>query len=307
MNPAELPFVSVAIPTRNRADMLATCLRGLTSQDYPHDRYEVIVVDDGSKDGTASVVRKVAAEPGSPVVRYLAQRHLGPNAARNAALRLSHGDPVCFVDDDVVVPSGWLAALVTGAIGHPTAGCVGGPIRLRLEGRPPRSCGREALGESELDLGDHSHEVRYVWGANMAVRRHALAAIGPFQEHRLPGHDEVEWLDRLNQAHIPVLYVADALVWHRRTAADLRLTRMLRKRFVRGVGETFAYHRAGFAYPVGGMVASLRGEFRHAISQRCGVGLIQAAQAAGRLAGLAPLRVTDLLRGRRHTLAPPPA
>jgi len=296
----------VAVPTRNRAESLNTCLAGLVGQDYPSDRYEVIVVDDGSHDDTRDVVEKAAARWSSPPVRYLFQSHRGANAARNTALEAASGDPVCFVDDDTAVPSGWLRALVTASRLHPSAGCLGGPIHLRLEATPPPMCGAEPLGETELELGAEPHEVRYVWGANMAVRRHALEAVGTFQEHRLPGHDEVEWIDRLFDAHIPVLYVPDAPVWHRRTAGDLRFTRMLRRRFLRGVGESVAYHRAGFTYGVRAPLQAAGERLGHALERRCAIGVLEAAQAAGRVAGLVPLLARDRLLGRRRPLLPPP-
>jgi glycosyltransferase involved in cell wall biosynthesis len=297
----------VAVPTRNRAELLTTCLEGLVAQDYPSDRYEVIVVDDGSRDHTRAVVEAIAARTAGPAVQYVFRPHRGANAARNTALEVAGGDPVCFVDDDTQVPDGWLGALVAASGRHPTAGCLGGPVHLRLEASPPRMCGAEPLGETELDLGDRPHEVRYVWGANMAVRRHALDAVGSFQEHLLPGHDEVVWIDRLFRAHIPVLYVPDAPVWHRRTARDLRFSRMLRKRFVRGIGESVAYHRAGFSYGLRVTLEAATDQLRHGFERRCAMGVLGAAQAAGRAVGLAPLLAKDYLRGRRRHLLPPPA
>jgi glycosyltransferase involved in cell wall biosynthesis len=301
-----VPFVSVAVPTRNRAQRLATCLEGLVGQDYPPDRYEVIVVDDGSTDGTRAVVEAFAARAAGPEVRYLFRPYRGANAARNTALDVAGGDPVCFVDDDIEVRSGWLGALVAASGRHPTAGCLGGPVHLRLEASPPRMCGAEPLGETELDLGDLPHEVRYVWSANMAIRRHAVNAVGSFQEHRIPGHDEVVWIDRLFRAHIPVLYVPDAPAWHSRSAGDLRFVRMLRRRFVRGVGESVAYHRAGFSYGVGATLAAVREQLRHALERRCAIGVLGAAQAAGRAVALMLLLAKDRFLGRRRPLLPPP-
>jgi glycosyltransferase involved in cell wall biosynthesis len=304
--PNEFPFVSVAVPTRNRADLLDGCIGSLIDQHYPNDRYEIVVVDDGSRDTTPVVVRKAARRLAQPAVRYVAQRHRGPNAARNAALRTAVGDPVCFVDDDVDAPPEWLGKIVTAALGHPTAGCLGGPIHTRLDAIPAHMRAREPLGEAGFDLGCPSREVRYVWSGNFAVRRHAVEAVGPFQEHRLPGHDEIEWIDRLYRAHIPVFYVADARVWHRRHAQDLKLSKIVPRRFVRGVGESVAYHRAGVAYRVHAQVHGLREQLHHAVLDRRAEGLAAAAQFAGRLVGLGPLRLWDRIRGRRGPLPPPP-
>src|SRR5204862_7056439 len=94
-------FVSVVVPTWNRADLLPDCLRSLRAQDYPADRFEIVVLDNGSSDATADVVRPFM-DVGGPSVRYVRlERHGSLNVARNAAIAAAHGDPICFVDDDV--------------------------------------------------------------------------------------------------------------------------------------------------------------------------------------------------------------
>src|SRR5258706_1541265 len=125
--PAALPFVSVVIPTRNRAHLLVTCLESLSQQRYPADRFEIIVVDDGSLDATPEIVDRVAARP-LPAVRYLPQAQGGVNVARNAGIAAARGDPICFLDDDEDAPPGWLSALVDATGRHPAAGCLGGPL-----------------------------------------------------------------------------------------------------------------------------------------------------------------------------------
>lgn len=304
--PHELPFVSVAIPTHNRAQSLERCLASLARQRYPHDRYEVVVVDDASRDATPAVVDRASRRGSAPSVRYVAHaRQRGANAARNAGLRVATGDPVCFVDDDIEAPPSWLGCMVAAAAGHPTAGCLGGPIHPRLDGESPNDRERELLAGVSLDLGPDSHEVRYVWSGNMAVRRHAVAAVGPLQEHRLPGHDEVEWIDRLHRRHIPVFYVADAWVWHHCSARDIELARTLRRRFMRGVGESVAYHHVGVGYRVDAQLVGLREHLERAVRERQSTALPMAAQFAGRVAAGVPLRVWDRIRGRPDLLPPP--
>jgi glycosyltransferase involved in cell wall biosynthesis len=133
------PFVSVVVPTWNRARLLADCLKTFRAPDYPHDRFEMIIVDDGSTDATPKVVRRFR-DGLAPEVRYVRQDHSGLNVARNAGMTASKGEPICFVNDDVETPSGWLRVFVEGASCHPEAGCLGGPIRVRFEAKPPRIC-----------------------------------------------------------------------------------------------------------------------------------------------------------------------
>ncbi|MGH3992138.1 MAG: glycosyltransferase family 2 protein, partial [Pseudonocardiaceae bacterium] len=144
--------MSVVVPTRGRAAYLEVTLDSLLVQ-RTETAYEIVVVDDGAPDATAAVV---AARPG---VRYVAHGGgRGLNAARNTGVRESRAPVVAFVDDDVLVPPGWLDALVEGSRRHPGADAFGGPIRARLEGRTPRGCGREEPPITTLDLGVEDRE-----------------------------------------------------------------------------------------------------------------------------------------------------
>ena len=108
-----------------------------------------------SSSTTASARRPPRRSARGRAVRYVPPGPArGLNAARNTGLRESRAPLIAFVDDDVFVPPGWLEALVEGAQRNPDAGAFGGPIRARLEGRPPRSCGREQPPITTLDLGD---------------------------------------------------------------------------------------------------------------------------------------------------------
>ena len=166
------PVVSVVVPTRGRAAYLEVTLDSLLGQraGIPH---EILVVDDGDGGATADAVRA------RPAVRYVPHgAGRGLNAARNTGLREAGAALIAFVDDDVLVPPGWLEALSEGAGRHPDAEAFGGPIRARFEGHPPRGCGREDPPITTLDLGEQDREADFVWGANFAVRRAAVERIG---------------------------------------------------------------------------------------------------------------------------------
>ena len=127
------PEVTVVVPTRDRPAYLEVTLASLARQrtDAPH---EILVVDDGASDATA----QVAARHGARYVRHGQPRSL--NAARNTGVREARAPLVAFVDDDVLVPPDWLAALIGGVRAHPQAEAFGGPIRARFEGHAPRAC-----------------------------------------------------------------------------------------------------------------------------------------------------------------------
>jgi len=92
---------SVIIPTYNRKDILKKCLNALFSQTYPQSEYEIIVVDDGSTDGTEELVRTIIND--SPcTLRYFKQRNKGPAAARNVGIKNSNGEIILFIGDDII-------------------------------------------------------------------------------------------------------------------------------------------------------------------------------------------------------------
>jgi len=112
--------ISVVIPTYDRKARLRECLRAVTRQDYPD--YEVIVVDDGSSDGTAEMV---ASE--FPQVRLIRQpTNRGPAAARNRGIEMATGEIIAFTDDDCVPPPDWLRSLADGFQRHPEVSGVAG-------------------------------------------------------------------------------------------------------------------------------------------------------------------------------------
>src|SRR3954467_12262570 len=126
------PLVSVVVPTSNRADYLEVALASLAAQDLDDDAYEVIVIDDGSRDRTPAVI----AMAGVRSVRR--DQPQGPNAARNTGVRVAGADLIAMVDDDVWAPPSWLRAMVDGAQRHAEAGTFGGPLRARFEGPAAR-------------------------------------------------------------------------------------------------------------------------------------------------------------------------
>lgn len=108
LNGMALPFVSVIIPTYNRKDSLLRTLESLSQQSYPHDRFEVIVVDDGGSDGTDQITQ--VAYPFN--LHYLRQANQGSAAARNNGAVQSRGDILLFIDDDMTLDAPYLAAIV---------------------------------------------------------------------------------------------------------------------------------------------------------------------------------------------------
>jgi len=178
-----MPFFTVIIPTFNRLGLLRQTLASVWGQEF--SGHEVIVVDDGSTDGTAGYLRSLGGR-----VRVLQQDNRGPGAARNLGAALATGDYLAFLDsDDVWFP--WTLETyrqVIEANGHP-AFVAGKPLRFHDEAAL-RTAGRENL--QALAFPDYlasGDEWRW-WGASsFVIRRATFAAGGGFAAANMNGED----------------------------------------------------------------------------------------------------------------------
>lgn len=120
---------SIVIPTYNRSNLLEKCLRAIIDLDFPREEYEVIVVDDGSTDGTQNFLQGLKEKN---IVALLAN-HGGPAKARNLGVQNSAGEFIAFTDDDCLVPKNWLLKLQQGYAQWPQAAAVGGYLEAPKE------------------------------------------------------------------------------------------------------------------------------------------------------------------------------
>lgn len=136
----EAPFISVVVPTHRRPELLRRSLQALTSEDYPPNRLEVIVVENGAP-GTCRAVVDEARARSHVDIRYLVVPHGGPAAARNAGWRAAQGDIIAFTDDDTIPSPRWLAEGVASLLEG--ADVVSGRTVVPVSDRPT-DAGRDA-------------------------------------------------------------------------------------------------------------------------------------------------------------------
>jgi GT2 family glycosyltransferase len=269
------PVASIVIPTRARPSYLDVALSSVMPQ-VARAGAEAIVVSDGVDAETAIVAQR----HGAGLVTMARPR--GLNAARNAGVQAAACDLIVFVDDDVEAPSGWLDALLLGARSAPDREVYGGPIRARLEGGGPRSCGREPAPISTLDRGPKDRDVPVVWGANMAIRRSALQRIGGFDETIRGRGDEEEWERRYATGGGRIRYVADAGLDHRRTESDARLRALSRAAYELGRTARRNDIRKDLVPSLPAELRVLVGCIWHTGRRRCAYGIVMAAHSLGR-------------------------
>lgn len=239
--------LSIVIPTFNRAKLLGDVLEDLDRQDAAAaGSFEVVVVDDGSTDATAAVVR-TAVERSAHRIRYLHQPNAGLNAARNVGLRESAGEIVAYLDDDVALPSTWVTSTLRGFDLHPHVDALAGRILLQFEGEEPAwITGGLRHYLSEYDLGERPSIISphdYPRGACFAVRRRALAQIEPFRaglDRRgtsLLSSGEKELFMRLHAAGAVTMYWPESWVLHRVPAERTTVAWFRRRAAAQGAGD----------------------------------------------------------------------
>jgi GT2 family glycosyltransferase len=198
------PRVSVVICAYNAADTLEDNLRSIDQLTYPD--YEVILVNDGSKDRTSEIGRA------HPRVRVIDTPNQGLSAARNVGLAEATGDIVAYTDADTRVDRDWLTFLVQPFVNSDVVGS-GGPNVVPADDPPIAQCiARAPGGPTHVLLDDRIAE--HVPGCNMAFRRDALLAIGGFNAVYLRAGDDVDVCWRLQARGWKIGFASAALVWH---------------------------------------------------------------------------------------------
>jgi glycosyltransferase involved in cell wall biosynthesis len=203
------PFFSVIIPTYNRPKELKACLQSLTCLNYPCDRFEVIVVDDGSETPVEDVV---APFRNSLDVTPLTQRNAGPAAARNTGASRAIGKLLVFTDDDCLPARDWLRALATRFATAPDR-AVGGRTLNALP-KNSYSSASQVLVDIVYDYfnSDLNH-ARFFATNNLALPADHFAALGGFDADLTTSEDR-EFCDRWLKHGYAMTYAPEVLVYH---------------------------------------------------------------------------------------------
>ena len=226
-------FFSIVIPTYNRQPILEKCLRALENQQLRGDSvvsgYEVVLVDDGSTDGTLEWLKSHSTE--FPHVRSLSQDHQGPAAARNLGVEQATGDTIIFIDSDLVVTEHFLQS-------HADALVQGqqqlGNDRLFTYGWVINTCNFNNPTSEPYKLTDFS--AAYFATGNVAIARKWLEKAGFFDTRfQLYGWEDLELGVRLKQLGLKLIKCPTAVGyhWHQAFALD-QIPRMIDREIQRG-------------------------------------------------------------------------
>ncbi|HIJ96347.1 MAG TPA: mycofactocin system glycosyltransferase [Desulfuromonadales bacterium] len=225
-----LPFVSIIIPVMDRAEELQRCLDSLSRLSYPHDKFHIIVVDDGSKDSSPQVARDCGA-----LVIPSGGTGRGPAAARNAGAFKAQGDILAFIDSDCCASSAWLNELIPAFTDENTAavgGQVDGLCSDSAVDRYEAVMSSLSLG-SRVRSGNRGHDTFYLPSCNLLVRASAFRQAGGFKEEMHVGEDvDLTWRLRDKAWTICYLPAGNVLHEHRSTIRSF-----MSRRFDYGTSE----------------------------------------------------------------------
>ena len=210
-------FVSVVIPTYNRRPILEKCLLALERQQVSPeiDRYEVVVVDDGSTDGTPDWLRGAAER--FPHVRLIEQSHGGPAEGRNRGVDHAYGDVIVFIDSDLVVTDSFLS-------------CHASSLVRSWEARGDRLCFTYGAVVNTANFEQPTaerHKLRdlswaYFATGNVAIAKEVLQRAGLFDTgFSLYGWEDLELGERLRRMGVQLIKCPAAVGYHWHPALTL--------------------------------------------------------------------------------------
>jgi len=241
--------ISAVICTHNNSELLKKTIGSLLNQSLSKIEYEILIVDNGSKDSTRQVV--LGYSDTHPNVKYVYEEKLGLSHARNRALRETKTEYIAFIDDDAEADRDWLSCLVTCfEQAKPRPDIIGGKVLLRYEliNIPKYITPMVEVYYSKLDYGDKGLLLNadkglthYINGTNMAIRKEAFSENNGFnvglgrKGKSLLSREESRFLEEAQKRDCVIYYEPKAVVTHFIPKKRLRKRHLIRRFFAEGV------------------------------------------------------------------------
>lgn len=220
----KIPFVSIIVSTYDRKELLEKCIYSLFDQLYPRDRFEILIIDGGSKDGTDDLIKELIKTT-QYNFRLIKQTGQGLSDARNIGIRESKGEIIAFIDDDGIADENWIVELTKVYTTENIVSAGGKIIPLWLDGKPTWYTDRLDSYLSLLDFSQNAEQIFFPYipfGCNMTFRKIIFEEIGYFDDSfgrnlsrsNLLSHEEFDLYKRINEKHYVTMYNPRALVYH---------------------------------------------------------------------------------------------
>jgi mycofactocin system glycosyltransferase len=229
------PTGSIIIPVKNRPEEIRDCLTSLAGLDYPRDKVEVVVVDDGSTDDTASAAGAFDVR----LIRQPASR--GPSFCRNLGAKEASGEVLAFIDSDCTSDPLWLKQLIP-YLAFDGIGAVGGYVRSYYNesalDKYEAVCSSLNMG-SRIIFDREAQSSFYVPTCNLLVRKDVFDMLNGFNDSMHLGED-VDFCWRMRKSGNFLVYVPTGAVAHKHRN---EITKMLKRKYEYGTSEPDLYHR----------------------------------------------------------------
>jgi glycosyltransferase involved in cell wall biosynthesis len=221
-NPLKL---SVIICTYNRGKYIYNALKSVAENAFPHENYELLVIDNNSSDNTAQECKRFYADFPAVGYRYFAEKQQGLSHARNRGIAEAAGNILIYVDDDATVNTGYLQAYYSFFEQYPSAMAAGGPVMPVYETEKPRWLSHFTIplitgyfykGE-KIKAFEKSGFPR---GGNAAYRKSVFDKTGYFNVRlgrkggNLIGAEEKDIFDKMRAQRMPFYYLPGAVLYH---------------------------------------------------------------------------------------------
>jgi glycosyltransferase involved in cell wall biosynthesis len=206
------PFVSIIVPVYNGENTVKSCIESLLGQNYPDDRFEIITVDNKSKDRTLDILKSYS-EKG--VILLLKETNiLNAYGARNTGIKAAKGEIIAFTDSDDVTDPNWIQELVNG-FSDKEIGCVAGSYLLNSPKNVIEKYSTINSFKTETNNPDR------IFGGNCAFRSHIIDLIGVYNTI-IPSGGDTELAKRMQEKTKYRIFINDRAIVHHKNVDNLK-------------------------------------------------------------------------------------
>jgi len=224
-----LEKVSVIVPAYNAEKTIELCINSLLNQNYPKNKYEIIIIDDGSKDKTKNIIKNFKK------IRLIERSHKGPSVARNSGAKRSKNEYILFIDSDCIAPKNWIKNIIK-PFEDKDVIAVSGTYKTKNKDKLiARFVGYE-IEERHKKL---NREIDFVSTFSAAYRRKIYLKVGGLDEKfTRASADDTSLSFKLDRLGKKMIFEPKAYVYHHHPD-NLKI--YLRKKFWMGYWRVFLY------------------------------------------------------------------
>ncbi len=232
-------FYSIIVPSYNRQEEIEELIRSFEKVEFPRDRFELVIVDDGSTDGTVNFLESTGPELSVDLV-IIRQKNQGPGAARNNGMKSARGDFLIIIDSDCTVPADWLHQIDTNLHAE-QADAFGGPDTYRKEFPALLKAINYSMTSFITTGGLRGRKGKklarfYPRSFNLGLSKALFLKIGGFNE--MYYGEDIEFSHRMIKSGARIVFIEGAYVYHKRRT---NLRRFIRQVFTMGKARIKLY------------------------------------------------------------------